>query len=1194
MRVFFHHQFRRVLSSFLIITLLLSLFPSVTAGLAYGSSSAAQPAGDEAINMTVAEATYQQVRQSLEKTRQYYLQHPPSYRGSEQPGSSSDFWTFLAMWGAGLHLKNDVDWKNGSPWDEGTYWHSGRDRLATGTEYAGSIIGSILLEQDPRSFGARHKLNLVEDLAKRQQADGSFSNNYLEHLWSMLALDVAGADYNRQGAVRHLLTHQTEEGFFPWGLDGTGWTLIVLSNHLDIPEAKQAMDKTVRALHGNLRNNGELDGQTEGENANSMAAAISGLVAAGENLLGEKWTKNNNNIVKVFLDRYQLPDGSFKWLKTDAGPNGIATYQGAIALGDVMAGKSVFQRLRQYVEEVLDRTVSVTFRVEGVSRTIYPRQTVRVLPDAQGETVKEITVLNVLQTALDSAGISYQVNGGYISSIAGESGGQFGVWDGWMYLVNGEAPSVGVSEYKVKQNDEIVVYYGNVGDIFEGSGVAEKPDQLTFVPLIGITPSQPVEGNSVQVKVQGKYNVYDAGFNKIREGVTANIAQAAVVWNGKTYLTNAEGVATIPAGEVKKGTAVLKVSKDVEQSYPRLLRTERTVEVAGRSAGGGGGGAPGLGTVTFSVHKGSLGGYIVSPKSVTLQSGDTPYSLLIRELPGQVETTGSGDSLYVRGIAGLKEFDHGPQSGWVYFVNGTNPNLSAGVYKLHAGDVVEWKYATNSGQGGGGGGFGGGGTGAQNNTGESGEWKEALEKGLDYIAGKNGPLSEWEAFALARAGRPVPEAFLPSVISLIKENDGRFRKTTDYARLILVLKALGQHPGNIAGFDLIERMMQNSDMTSQGVNGPAFALIALNSAGYAVPEGAKWTRDQLIEWILQQQNEDGGFALDKSGGMASDVDVTALVLQGLAKDRHWEDVREATERALDWLSERQLDNGGFRNADNEESSESTSQVLIALTSLGIDPLDARFVKNNGNLLENLLSYAEEDGRFAHVRGEGGNDVATEQAVLALIAYQRFINRQPAVYILAGDDPASVLTGYLDEGAISPWAKEAVAKARTYGLMQGVSKDEPRFEPQRYLTRAELAALLANWRGIKELPPETVKFRDVEPRHWYYQPVSAVLAQGWMVGTGERTFSPDVFITREQLAVVIARLLSEEHLPSAEPDAEIPDLQNASPWAVEPIGYVYSRQLMVGDKDGFHPKQPLTREMAAVVMVRIYEKLNGQK
>ena len=81
--------------------------------------------------------------------------------------------------------------------------------------------------------------------------------------------------------------------------------------------------------------------------------------------------------------------------------------------------------------------------------------------------------------------------------------------------------------------------------------------------------------------------------------------------------------------------------------------------------------------------------------NIEVNSFSTAYSVL-RELAKQngksISTKGFGSTVYVSGIDGLKEFDHGRSSGWMYKVNGTPPNIGAGAYRVKAGDQVIWYY----------------------------------------------------------------------------------------------------------------------------------------------------------------------------------------------------------------------------------------------------------------------------------------------------------------------------------------------------------------------------------------------------------------------------------------------------------------------------------------------------------------------
>ena len=89
---------------------------------------------------------------------------------------------------------------------------------------------------------------------------------------------------------------------------------------------------------------------------------------------------------------------------------------------------------------------------------------------------------------------------------------------------------------------------------------------------------------------------------------------------------------------------------------------------------------------------------ILNSEKVGLQENDSVFSLLVRitkEKKIHLDFSGSGESAYVKGINNIYAFDEGPESGWIYRVNGSSPSKGCGAYELEAGDVVEWRYSTN-------------------------------------------------------------------------------------------------------------------------------------------------------------------------------------------------------------------------------------------------------------------------------------------------------------------------------------------------------------------------------------------------------------------------------------------------------------------------------------------------------------------
>ena len=301
---------------------------------------------------------------------------------------------------------------------------------------------------------------------------------------------------------------------------------------------------------------------------------------------------------------------------------------------------------------------------------------------------------------------------------------------------------------------------------------------------------------------------------------------------------------------------------------------------------------------------------------------------------------------------------------------------------------------------------------------EMGDIYASVGESLQAQVNKSAPIvgsigGEWLALALARSGRSVPAGYYDNVVQYVKANvnaNERLHnsKSTDNSRVILALTAIGKDPTNVGGHNLLKGLDSMSYINKQGINGPVFALIALDSHNY--PTFGEVTRDVLIDRILSEQvKADGGWALGGADEEASDVDVTAMTIQALAPYYKTNaKVKTAVDKGLTWLSEHQEEDGGFASW-GAVNSESCAQVIVALAALGIDPLtDSRFIKNGITALDALCGYYTQDDTlgkgFAHVKQSSGgyvggayNQMATEQAYYALNAYYRFANSQNRLY-----------------------------------------------------------------------------------------------------------------------------------------------------------------------------------------------------
>ena len=295
--------------------------------------------------------------------------------------------------------------------------------------------------------------------------------------------------------------------------------------------------------------------------------------------------------------------------------------------------------------------------------------------------------------------------------------------------------------------------------------------------------------------------------------------------------------------------------------------------------------------------------------------------------------------------------------------------------------------------------------------------KTIYENTVQNIAKESAYGSEWHILGLARSEYAgcdeIFEKYYEDVVKKIKDSKGVLSKNkyTEYSRTIVAVKAIGRNPKNTGGYDVTAKLLEKENVAIQGLNGPIWALIALNTDGYADSSAEfKKTAKEYISYILDAEKDGGGWSLNSSETNA-DVDITGMALTALAP-YYKEDsrVKESADRALAWLSEVQKDDGAYASWGTV-NSESCAQVTVALTSLGIDPnKDERFIKNGKSVIDGLLGFYT-DGGFKHVSTGKLNAMATEQGYYALTAYFRFTGGKTSLYDMSdtGDATPVALT-----------------------------------------------------------------------------------------------------------------------------------------------------------------------------------------
>ena len=468
---------------------------------------------------------------------------------------------------------------------------------------------------------------------------------------------------------------------------------------------------------------------------------------------------------------------------------------------------------------------------------------------------------------------------------------------------------------------------------------------------------------------------------------------------------------------------------------------------------------------------------------------------------------------------------------------------------------------------------------------------------------------EWAVLGLARSGYSVPkdyfDTYYANVEKYVKSCKGVLhdRKYTEYSRVILALTAIGRDPSNVAGYNLLTPLGDFEKTIWQGLNGPIWALIALDSGNYTIPKNTtaktQSTRQLFVDEILNRQQKDGGWTLDDTGD--SDPDMTAMVLQALAKYQDQSAVKAATDKALTFLSKAQDRNGGFASWGTV-NAESTAQVIVALCELGISLDDSRFVKNGHGLIENLLTFRQSNGSFTHTldSAEGNNQMATEQCFYALVAADRAENGKSSLYRMndvvkntakpntninksKADDsvnvPGVTAPGTTFSDIKNHANKAAIEELASRGIINGMSKDT--FAPNKTMTRAEFAAIVTRALGLAA--KDTKAFTDVPSSKWYAGYIGAANSSGIVNGVGGGKFNPDGTITRQEAAAMVARAAklcgldtTMDAVATRNMLAQFGDYRSAASWATESLAFCYSAGILDQSDLNIQPTKAILR------------------
>ncbi|WP_456370158.1 DUF4430 domain-containing protein [Geoglobus sp.] len=589
---------------------------------------------------------------------------------------------------------------------------------------------------------------------------------------------------------------------------------------------------------------------------------------------------------------------------------------------EARAGNEVVSRTVQVVERPLSGGDGGTSNV-FYSGTVYlPDGSFTITADTgKTYTVDWRTALGALKAASQQKGFSIRIKemswGPFVSCIAGKCEGSEGATSGWMYQVNGNTPMVGANEYRVSDGDVVVWYFS--------SSMSDTPDTSSMVLRITVHYATPASAGELGGGAESEGKSEEAG------GIGGEILNQTV---------------QVSPGEVKRidlpdsvvsETSLLRL--DVLASAPKVrvwISKPETVELV-------------YGNLISAFNLEVSGAEDVRLEFRVNKSVDRERVVLMKYRNGWIEIP--------------TEFEKEDGDYYYFTANLTNFSTFAIVEKwqgfpLKPGDEPVVKALS---------------------------WLRSIQNDDGGFAnpGEESDVSKtsWAIMAIASAGYDPhdwkkngrsPVDYLKANLNSSLDKMG----TADIARTILAVVAANENPRNFSGVDLVSLLkdrMKDNGQIGDYIYTTIWGVLALNAAG----ENASRSAD----WLISQQNDDGGFAW--AVGEKSDYDDTAAAVQALIASGVSRD-SEVIQKALEYLKTGQNDDGGFRYFGNSSSNAASDAWIIqALVAAGENPMEWR--KNNTSVVEHLLSLQTEEGYFRYTAYSTSNPgYMTVCAIMALL------------------------------------------------------------------------------------------------------------------------------------------------------------------------------------------------------------------
>ena len=585
-------------------------------------------------------------------------------------------------------------------------------------------------------------------------------------------------------------------------------------------------------------------------------------------------------------------------------------------------------------------------------------------------------------------------------------------------------------------------------------------------------------------------------------------------------------------------------------------------------------------------------GTIIDESDIKIKRGETVLRFTTRILDKN-NISYENRSGYIASIDGQSEFDKGPDSGWMYSVNGKFPNVGAGSVKIKNGDNISWLYTYDLGED-----IGApmeGGDKKEDSSSQTGTIDQALntindkkateeqkEKAIDDVtkqfADKTKNIKKEEIAEVLKDSRETSKTFISAL-----ENAKTEKLVSKIADSSLeITKNLGDIIDNSTDLETIEKISETS----------------CENMGIALAAIEKITDKEKVNKIVDNIIE------------------TSINIE----EKHSKKITKTNKKVEKTVAikvvENKSNNFTLPNRLLEKANEKKVDKVKLVTKQATIELPPQFLGNKIN--EDVKTNIKNDKDGLSLGFKLGNKEQTQlqKAIKVTLPYDKKVENSDKItaILIKEDGTKEAIGGVYDEATKTvkfttnqsgkfiveegikefkdtvnhKWAEEAIESMAVKGIIGGKSEDK--FDPSANITRAEFAALASRMLKLNENTSEDTPFTDVDNSKWYYNSIAAVYENGLINGKSNTTFDPEGNITREEMAKIIGSILENNSYKKQDNEelTKFDDNNFISPWAQEGAAIAVHNGVIGGTDGKFIPKEKATRAETAVMLYRLYE------